>query len=218
VLTLAEELFLLSINDEKGVIQKSAAQNLRYGLAAAMLSELILEGRLGMEDGHIVVLEEIPTFDELLNETLFKVTHENRPRKPSHWINALSRNYDLLENRLASALVMMGILQKEGKRLLWIIPYDVYPQRDASAKYWIKQRLRDAILTEAQPEKRTVALLSLLHALKMLNLIFTKDERKAARQRVDELVKDDVFGQSVAEAIQSIDMAAAHALLAATSN
>jgi len=219
MLTLAEELLLLCINDEKGTIQNSALPSLHIGLAAALLAELSLEGRIGIEDGVITVLNDAPTYDELMNEALFKIVHSDRPRKPGYWIQQLGKNYDLLQNRLISAMITMGVLRREGKRLLWIIPYDIYPQRNASAKYWIKQTLRDAVLmNDASVDQRTTALLSLLHALKILDLVFTKDERKAARHRIEEIVKDDIFGQVVAETIAAIDLAAAKALMATVSN
>ena len=202
MLTLPEELFLLSINEEEGVIQSSVAQTLRYGIVAAMLVELTLQGNLGMEKGHLVVLEDSLTGDDLLDEALKQVIQSSRPRKPYHWVNLLSQDIHQLKSRLAAALESMGILHPEGKRLLWIIPYDVYPQQDASAKYWIKQRLRNTILTDLAADPRSVSLLSLLMAAKMLDLVFTKDERKAARHKIKQLLKDEAIGHAMAGTIE----------------
>jgi hypothetical protein len=110
----------------------------------------------------------------------------------------------------------MGILRKEGLRFMWIVPYEIYPQRDASAKYWIKHRLRETVLANVSPDERTIVLLSLLSACKMLDLVFTKDERKAARHKIEQLGCDEVFGQAVADTLDSIEAAAVAAIMAAS--
>lgn len=212
MLTLPEELFLLTINEEEGVIHSSVAQTLRYGLVAALLVELTLQGNLGIRKDHLVVLDDSLTGDDLLDDVLKQLIESSRPRKPYHWVHVLSEDIHQLKSRLAAALESMGILHREGKRLLWIIPYDVYPQQDASAKYWIKQRLRNTILTDVTADPRSVALLSLLHAAKMLDLVYTKDERKAARHKIKQLMKEHVFDKSMAETIRIIDLAVKSAL------
>ena len=218
MLDLAEELFLISINDEKGVVHSTAVPNLRYGLAGAVLADLTLLGKLGLEDTrHVIVLDPSLTGDEILDEALVRIVNNDRPRRVSFWVSELSQHVKQFQSRLASGLVTMGILRKEGLRFMWIIPYNVYPQQDASAKYWIKHRLRETVLANVKPDPRTIALLSLLSACKMLDLVFTKDERKAARQKIEQYGRDEVFGQAVTETLDAIEAASVAAILAASS-
>ena len=89
-----------------------------------------------------------------------------------------------------------------------MIPYEAYPEQDASAKYWVKARLRGVVLGGEKPESHTVALLSLLRACRLLDLVFTRDERKAAGQKIDALISVDLFGEAVAETVAAVDGAA----------
>jgi hypothetical protein len=85
--------------------------------------------------------------------------------------------------------------------------------QDASAKYWVKQHLREITLGGVAPESRELALLSLIDACRLLNLVFTKDERKAASRKVEELVKGEPFGEAVAKTLEEIEMAATVAIM-----
>jgi hypothetical protein len=216
MLNLAEELFLISINDEKGVVHSSASPNLRYGLAGAVLADLTLLAKLGLDKTrHVVVLDGTLTGDELLDEALVRILSSDRARRPSYWVSELSQHVKQFQSRLASGLATMGILRKEGLRFMWIIPYAIYPQQDASAKYWIKHRLREAVLANVTPDQRTVVLLSLLRACSMLDLVFTKDERKAVRHKIEQISRDEVFGQAVTQTLDAIEEAAVAAIIAA---
>lgn len=161
MLTLYEELFLISIDDDKGTIFAS-----------------------------------------------------KKVRKAAYWVNALGEKK--LPKRVANGLVAKGVLRLEERRYLWVIPYEAYPQQDASAKYWVKQHLRAVILGGETPDPHTIGLLSLLKACSMLNLVFTRDKRRAAGKKVNELVKGELFGAAVAETLDEIEMAAAAAVMAAT--
>ena len=206
MLNLAEELFLLALDDEDGSIAAPALDTLRYGLAAALLADLTLLGKIAVEDQRISLLDPAPTSDDLLDDTLHRIAQSNKPRKVKYWISALG--FRKLPKQIAERLVARGVLCEEERRYLWVTPYAIYPQQDASAKYWIKQGLRAAGLTSAKPEQRGVVLLSLMKGCRLLTLVFTKDERKAAGKRVDELVKGEDFGAAVAQTLADIEAAA----------
>ncbi len=113
-------------------------------------------------------------------------------------------------------LIARGILREEEKKFLWVIPTLEYSQQDASVKYQRKQHLRDIVLGGQTPDQQSVALLSLLKAIDMLDHIFTLDEIKAAGKRVNEIIKDEAVGKAVVEILDSISSAAVAAALSAT--
>jgi hypothetical protein len=80
----------------------------------------------------------------------------------------------------------------------------------------VKHRLRAIVLAGEKHDEYAVALLSLVQAIDLLDHIFTVDEIKSARKRVQTLVQDDTLGAAVREALQDIAAAAATAALAAT--
>jgi hypothetical protein len=185
---------------------------MNYGLAAAILAELALLGKVQADRKRLAVADAAPTGDELLDEALATIAASPKPRKLSHWIGALASGKP--QKRVVQGLVTKNVLRIEEKRFLWVIPYEAYPQQDASAKYWVKARLRGAVMGGVQSEPRTVALLSLLKACRLLDLVFTKDERKAAGQTIDALVGGDLFGDALAETLAEVDGAAVAAMTA----
>jgi hypothetical protein len=193
---------------------------LPYGLAGAMLAELVLRGKLTLgEKRRLVITDPTPSGIEVLDEALAKVAEATKPRPADVWINTLS--HKKYEKRIVASLIEKGVLTQEEKRLFWVIPYAVYPQQDASAKFWVKQRLRGTALAAEKPEPRTVILLNLLKACRMLVFVFTKDERKAASRTIDQLLQSDelgqVLGQAIIETIDAIDASVAAVMLASTS-
>jgi hypothetical protein len=218
MLNLAEELFLLALNDDKGTVQNSAAWVLPYGIAGAMLADLVLHGKVATAgQKRVAVLDSAATGDAVLDAALAEIVASKRPRKATAWVEALSRKR--FWRGVPESLVARGVLREEEKRWLWVIPYAAYPQQDASAKYWIKQALRAVVLAGQEPDPRQLALLSLVQVCRMVPLLLTKDERKPAAQRIETLVADEPIGPAVARAIAEVEGAAVSstaAVLAAT--
>lgn len=214
MLNLAEELFLLAINEENGRI---ASTYLNYGLAGAMLADLTLLGKIRLGDKRrLVVVDETPTDDPLLNLVFLEILEAKRPAKLLDWVNVLAEKR--FWKRVPESLIAKGILYKEDKRFLWVIPYVAYPQKDASAKYWIKESLRAIALANQTGDTRRVILLSLCKACQMINLLFTKDERKMASKRINELSRGETFGETVARTLEEIQSAAAAAVIIAVAS
>jgi hypothetical protein len=181
-----------------------------------VLAELVLLGKVKL-DGHkkVVVVDAMSTGDDLLNEGLEKIRASERPRKTAHWVEDLSSIHKLAK-RMARKLTEKGILYKEERRYLGVIPYEAYPEQDGSAKYWIKYYLRAVVLAGGKPEERTVALLSLVKACEMLDLVFTRGEMKLARRKIEGLIKNEVIAQEVCETLDAIMDASTAAIIAAT--
>jgi Golgi phosphoprotein 3 len=214
-LNIPEKLFILSIDDERSSIVVSIEMNLRYGLAGAALAELALANKIHLADGRLALTDPTPIGDTLFDDILTMIAAEQKLRKLSHWINVFGRKQTV--KQVAERLAEHKVIAIKKKRYLWIIPYEVYPQVDTSAKYWVKQHLRGIVLAGEQAEAADIALLSLLKACRLLRQVFTRDERKAAGKKVDAMVKGEIFGEAVAKLLAEIEAAAAAAAVAASS-
>jgi len=222
MLTLSEELFLLSLEDKKkGRLALSSSQIVPYALGGALLAELALLGRIRLEDSRRVELADAsgaPALaDERLNELLKEISAAGDPKKITHWVKLLGSGSWKLQKSLLTGLKAKEVLKEEEKRYLWVIPYSEYSEHDASAKYWLKVRLRCIALAGVAPNPQEAALLSLLHACGLLHNLFTIDEYKAANQRVEEIVEGDAIHQAVIEILEMVNAIAAAAALAAES-
>ena len=144
--TLAEELLLLALDDEKGSVSFSASMALPYGLAGATLMELILRGRLAVEDGKLTVADPAPTGDELLDEAAAAIRAEKRQRDAKHWVSALSGKLKRHERRLEDRLIHRGVLRRDERKLLWLIPDTRYPAVDRRLELDTRARIRAVLL------------------------------------------------------------------------
>jgi len=212
MLTLPQELFLLALHDEKGRIPGSVSMELHYSLGGAVLAELVLQGKVGLaEKKKLAVLNDgMLGEDDLLNEGLERILASKKPRKVSHWVSEFSDAIQKMEKRLANRLVELGILRKEEKRFLGVIPYEVYPEHtqnagveNATAKYHIKQHLRSVVLAGEAADAHTLALLGLVKVSDLLGFVFTRDELKIAGKKIEALTCDDVVGQAVQECLDA---------------
>jgi len=219
MLTLPQELYILALHEEKGRVPASLATSLHYGLGGAILAELILQGRVGLDDNRKAVVVNNSMFgdDNLLNEGLERIQASGRHHKSTYWVSTFSDYIKKLEKRLARRLVDQGVLRMEEKRFLGVVPYEAYPAQDASARFWIKQHLRSVVLGGEAPDAHTATLLSLVRACDLLERVFTRDEMKRARRKIEELTRGEAIGEAVQQAIEIIEAATMAAIMAATS-
>lgn len=212
--SLPEKVFILAINDRSNKITSSAQYAIRFVLAGALLSDLTITGKIQLLKNKLTLINTDPGGIALFDETIAMIAAEKKPRKLKHWIERLSTKQ--IEKQVAARLDERHVIQIEKKHFLWVIPYEVYPEIDASAKYWIKQQLRGIVLAGAKAEPADIILLSLLKGSGLLSLVFTRDERKQASSVVNTLVKNEVFGETVAEVLADIETTMITAVTAAT--
>jgi len=204
-LNIPEKLFILTI-DDGGAAISSVKTSLRYELAGAMLVELALINKIQLKDNRLVLVDPAPSSEPLLGEILAMIPAEKKLRKLSHWLQIVG-NKQIIKS-VAGRLAEHNVIVIEKKQYSWVIPYQVSPRVNASAKYWVKQHLRGVVLAGEQAEPADIALLSLLKAFSLMRLVFTRDERKSANKKVDGLAQGEVFGDAVAKLLAEIGAAA----------
>jgi hypothetical protein len=210
MLTLYEELQLLSIHEDKGTFIGSALDLLKPGLVGAILAELALTGKITIGNNHrIQLVDGTPTEDPFLDGALTILKESDKERKFSYWINNLIPKPEKLRAQITASLIQKGILTQEDNRLLWVIPSPFHPEIKASTKYSVITHLRSIVLAQEEPQPREIAFLGLVFACGLLDLVFLRDERKLASQRINELVVTEAMQDPILETIQEIDSAIA---------
>jgi Golgi phosphoprotein 3 len=204
-LNIPEKLFVVSIDDQKGTITPTVRDVLRLGLGGAILAELSLAGRILVQDGRVTMVDPVPIEESLLDECLAMIASDKKVRKISRWIEIFAGNK--IVKKVAGRLAERNVIRIEKKHYFWIIPYEIYPQVDASAKYWVKQQLRGLVLAGEKAEVADIILLNLLKACDLLKLVFTRDERKYANKQIRTLVEGEIIGEAVANLLAEIETA-----------
>lgn len=206
MLTLPEELLLLTIHQEKGTYIGAAADRLKVGLAGALLTQLALHGKIEVDKNHRVnVLDAEKSEDDLADEALAAIKESEKARKVGYWINSFTPKADSYRKRLVERLVEKGILTLDDDHLNWVVPSPYHPEGVAPTKYWLKRRLRDIVLAEDEAGSAEVALLSLVRAVDLLDLVFVKDERRLASNRINELLVRSAMTNPLCQSIQEIE-------------
>lgn len=214
---IAEELLLISLNDKKGTILNSASSALRYGLAGALLVELTLMNRLMLQNKKVIVNDEKSVKDELLNDIFQLIKNDPKSRSPKYWVTRLDGKVGRLKNKLFDRLSNKGIVGKEERQFLGMIPYIRYPLKNEEVKEVIKKKIREGILDEDGNMDDDVAVLgSLVFACNLVNEVFPADERRIARKRLKQIAKEEVYGKAVSETVQAMQVAIMASVIAAT--
>jgi Golgi phosphoprotein 3 len=210
MLTLFEELLMLSIHEAKGTFIGSTVDRLKPGLVGAILAELALSGKIQTTSNHRLQLcDDSQTQLELFNEALSALKESEKERKFGYWINTLSQSKEKFRKQVVEGLIQKGIVTQEDDRLLWVIPSPLQTEVKASAKYQVIQRLRGCVLASENIQPRDIILLSLVRACGLLDLVFLRDERKLAGRAINELFYSQAIKDPVFQTIQEIEAALA---------
>jgi anti-anti-sigma factor len=210
MLSAAEEIFLLSLDESRGLIKPIPTFALDYALGAALLMELSLCDRIDTDLTTLKVISTEPTGNPLLDDTLQKLQEKSEPQLTSFWLKLVTEREGQLAERVLAQLIRKGMLKQENRRILWVFEvhrYSLMNNRDVKE---VRTRLRELILSDDIPDPRDVVLISLGKACLLLNDLFTpKEYESRAHARIDALARLDLIGHEMANAILDIENAMA---------
>lgn len=215
-LPLHEEFMLLSLHDQKGTILSATSG---FGIAGALLAELFLREQVRLEQTRWSKLIEAQGSlweeDPLLRECLEKIRTAKRRAAPNTWISRFAgiRN---LQHRVAARLCSRGILRVEESKLLMVFKRKVYPEIDPVPEREIVDRLRAAVLSDAEVGPRTAILVSLANVATLLRPILGGKVLRSRRKRIKTLANGEMVAAATREAVAAVQAAMFAAQTAAT--
>lgn len=198
-LTLAEELLLLGLDDETGETLLSVSTALPYGIAGAILLDLHLLNRIELTHKCVKIISDEKTGNKIHDEVLALINDKIGCEEPKYWIRSINGSVEDLVDKIIIELVSKGILKKEEKKILWIIPVERFPTNDPLPEVHTRILIRSIVLENKEPNERTLALLSLIKASNLIDELFLKDERKQATNIIDEFISYEEIGKAVAD-------------------
>jgi hypothetical protein len=196
---LATDLLLLALDDERGTVLSQASIGLDYGLAGAIVMELALRGRIGVDDGVSTTIG--PATDDALLDDALRAIAATPGKDLSHWVWHLSRDVGGLRQRLLDRLVAQGTLQKRERRVLLLFHQNVYPERDARVEHDIRRRVDDALLDGRPPDAPTACLIHLAAACRVIDAIYPHDRHEAIDARIKALGDAGLAGANAVAAL-----------------
>jgi plasmid stability protein len=159
---LADELLLLAYDDQTGRCSVSLIA-LDLGMAAAVLLDLVLRGRVEVADRMLVPVNPSPTGHETNDEVLHRICAE-RPQPAAFWLQRLRHN---LRQHVLESLIAQGVIRDEDETAWDVLRVHRYPMINASAEKEARTRLSAALAGDGTPDERTAALAALVAAVRM---------------------------------------------------
>ncbi|WP_161946147.1 GOLPH3/VPS74 family protein [Desulfonatronum thiosulfatophilum] len=209
MLTFAEEILLLALDDQNGKIKPLPPQALRYALVGALLTELALLDRIDTDLDALKVINTEPTGDELLDLVLERLASSRTECGTTYWLTELAWHMRDLQDHVLQQLVNKSVLKIEDRKILWVFAVRRYPLMDDREVKEVKSRLRELIMSDNIPDPREAVLVSLVSACQLFDEIFTPEELNRLRPRIAELAKLDLIGREVSRSINEISLAVA---------
>ena len=71
-------------------------------------------------------------------------------------------------------------------------------------EFGIRERVRSGLRGLTEPDDRTAALISLVHACDLTGMLFEKGERREAKKRAKEISAGQPVGSAVAQTVEAV--------------
>jgi hypothetical protein len=203
---IAEELFLLLRRDD-GKPESASAQR-GYGLAAAVVTDLVLAERVTLSDDkdpRMTVLVPGPPGHPVLDAAMARL--EQRDGKK---LSSLVTDRKLaLERPVASALAEAGVIRVEEKRAMGLVP-ERYPVLDPEPERRLREQLR-LVLHGGTPRTEDATLLAILQGLGVAGKVLEDEKgdlgRRDLKRRIEEVSTEVKAGEAVAKAVAALNAA-----------
>jgi hypothetical protein len=141
---LADQYFLIAHEDRTGR-SRLHPRATGLGLAGALIGELILEGRVGIADGDLIILDRHPPTDALAHDILDLLIAQSRHRDVRTWLAFLSQD---AAARVGERLMRLGAVEPVVRRRMLSTQTLYMPnsaeQRNAAA--WAPARLANLLV------------------------------------------------------------------------
>jgi hypothetical protein len=185
-LILPEELMLVALQPD-GRVHPSATRVLDYGLAAGILLELTLRGRIEVVEGKLICNEVTEsTGEEILDGALREIADSSAEggRAPAYWVRLLWPGKCRWRDRIAGSLVEKRVLVADGRRLVYPLGRRMCRVQDTAAADEIMERVRSIMLGNAVASQRDVMLASLVRSANLTKVVVPLGQRRKAKRTV----------------------------------
>ena len=207
-LRFAEEIILLLLRDEDGRFIQIPTWSMDYAIAGAVLMDLAMENRIDTDLENLILIDSSPVGDDILDPVLAEVTAGGN-NDTRYWVEQVSRKGAEIREKALDRLVERGILEKEDDRFLWVFRSRRYPTLDGDAEREVKLRILNVLFSDEIPDPRDQMIICLADACGIFPRILSRQEHARASERIAQVSRLDLIGQTMSQAIHDIQVSVA---------
>jgi len=204
MLTVAEDMLLLVLDDESGTFITEPDVNINYALAGAALMDLALKGRIEADAERLFVLDAAPTGDAVQDDVLGRIAAADEVHGADYWVAEIGQKGAELRDRLLDRLVERGILKRVDEKLLWVFETRRYPMVDGREEREVKRRIMDTLLSDDEPRREDAVIVALADACNLFHQLLSERELDRLRPRIEQISRSDAIGQAVGNTIREV--------------
>ncbi|MCE2503323.1 MAG: GPP34 family phosphoprotein [Chlorobi bacterium] len=201
-LTVPEGLYVLALHETEGHAQITGSRSFRIAVSGAILMNLALENRIDSDLERIIIDKTDPTGDELLDMALNDIQLGNTGQSIQYWIEKIAEKSENWNDMILHSLVKKGILKMKKKKIFWVFTSQNYPVTNNTKTKEVNTRIRELVMNDEIPEIQDIVITSLLFYSGMLDLVLSDREINDNINRIEQIAKMDLVGQSISKAIE----------------
>ncbi|MBB5917487.1 hypothetical protein BJY24_006399 [Nocardia transvalensis] len=222
-MTLAEEFLVLAYREDTGRPRLGGNQ-LDAALAGSAIVELTLEGALRMtEPGEPGQKKDrlVSTGIRPADSRLAALVAVADGRKPKDAVGKIAgfaawRNHSrTLRDALLHDLAEAGRVTMTTSKTLGLFTSTNWTP-DPAERARVAQRVRAAVVDGTDPDDRTAALVSILHAVDLLPKLFPDADKRAVKNRGKAINESEWGGPAVRKAVQEVQAVTVAVIVATT--
>ncbi len=202
-LTLAEELLLITLDDESGLLLDSISPFKNHlAIAASLIMELTLKGNIDLDAKKLFVVSSVETGIPILDVALSEIVAEETPLVTTEWLKRFAKRGEDLSNQIIDSLVAKGIMEMVDRRLFWVLKTRSYSATSGIEERKVKSRIMFLLNSNEIPDPNDVLLVGLLKAVGIFNLLLSASELARLQNRIDEIANLEEINRSLSASIQ----------------
>jgi len=212
VLTMLEEVVLLSVDEQTGNLRSTREFGTAYALVGAVCFDLALARKIDTDTEDLHILDTTPTGNATLDRICAHMAGRPDLKTVRAWIEEIFLQRHDLESEALASLIDRGILRHEKSKLLWIIDVQRFPMVNNRPQQHVTLRLAQAILSDDIPDTRDIMLVSIAEACGLLEYVLSDSTLRLRSQRIQTLCNLETISRKVTEAILGLDKTARQAM------
>ena len=203
-LGLAETLYLMCLDTQKGRCHFISRHPLKYAVTAALLYELTQLGRIEFKDEILVIRDSNPSGNDFHDRVLERIVELSRDRKLSWWLGKLSFIYSEIRNQIIKNLLSCGVIRHKritsGQSI-----HNRYEIWNDSIYRRIKSKLDRLILDQKKTDDNTRVLAALIWSCRASGKIY-RDKKIAgdAKYRMNIIGETSDYSRHVRKSINAV--------------